>query len=53
MLNGIMGTADTVQKILELDLLESSSRKREHTIDTDLTGQMEVQKYKKNTFLKT
>ena len=38
MLNGIMGIADTVQKILELDLLESSSRKRKHTIDTDLTG---------------
>ena len=46
-----MGRAYTVQKLLELDLLEPLSRKREDAIGTGLSEQVEVLKYKKETFL--
>ena len=51
MLNGVMGRADTVQKVLELDLLEPFSRKREDAVGAGLSEQVEVLKYKKETFL--
>lgn len=51
MLIGVIGRADTVQKLLELDLLEPFSRKREDAIGAGLSEQREVLKYKKETFL--